>query len=50
MEARESGRRIKEVMMSQPEVTEFIGAEEIEGVMDLEGYICTAVERLRGEH
>jgi adenylosuccinate lyase len=57
MEARESGRHMKEVLMSKSEVTEFISAEEIEGVMDREGYIGTAVEqveavvgRLRGEH
>jgi adenylosuccinate lyase len=57
MEARESGRHMKEVLMSRPEVTEFISAGEIEGVMDPEGYIGTAVEqveavvgRLRGEH
>ncbi len=57
MEARESGRHMKEVLVSRPEVTEFISAEEIEGVMDPEGYIGTAVEqveavvkRLRGKH
>ncbi len=57
MEARESGRHMKDVLMSRPEVTEFISAEEIEGVMDPEGYIGTAaeqveavVERLRGRH
>lgn len=57
MEARESGRHMKEVLMSRPEVTEFISAGEIEGVMDPEGYIGTAVEqveavveRLRGKH
>ena len=56
MEARESGRHMKEVLMSQPEVTEFISAGEIEGVMDPAGYIGTAVEqveavveRLRGK-
>jgi len=56
MEARESGRHMKEVLMSRPEVTEFISGE-IEGVMDLEGYIGTAVEqveavveRLMGRH
>ncbi len=46
MEARESGRHMKEVLMSRPEVTEFISAEEIEGVMDPEGYIGTAVEQV----
>ncbi len=57
MEARESGRHMKEVLMSRPEVTEFISAGEIEGVMDPEGYIGTAVEqveavveRLRGKY
>ena len=57
MEARESGRHMKEVLMSRPEVTGFISAGEIEGVMDPEGYIGTAVEqveavveRLRGKH
>ncbi len=57
MEARESGRHMKDVLMSRPEVTEFISAWEIEGVMDPEGYIGTAVEqveavveRLRGKH
>ncbi len=57
MEARESGRHMKDVLMSRPEVTEFISAGEIEGVMDPEGYIGTAVEqveavvgRLRGKH
>ena len=50
MEARESGRHMKEVMISRPEVTEFISAGEIEGVMDPEGYIGTAVEWLRGKH
>ncbi len=57
MEARESGRHMKEVLMSRPEVTEFISAGEIEGVMDPERYIGTAVEqveavveRLRGRH
>jgi len=56
MEARESGRHMKEVLMSRVEVTEFISAGEIEGVMDPEGYIGTAVEqveavveRLRGK-
>jgi adenylosuccinate lyase len=56
MEARESGRHMKEVLMSRPEVTGFISAGEIEGVMDPEGYIGTAVEqveavveRLRGK-
>jgi adenylosuccinate lyase len=56
MEARESGRHMKEVLMSRPEVTVFISAGEIEGVMDPEGYIGTAVEqveavvgRLRGK-
>jgi adenylosuccinate lyase len=56
MEARESGRHMKDVLMSRPEVTEFISAGEIEGVMDPEGYIGTAVEqveavvgRLRGK-
>jgi adenylosuccinate lyase len=37
MEARESGRHMKEVLMSRPEVTEFISAGEIEGVMYPEG-------------
>ena len=46
MEARESGRHMKDVLMSRPEVTEFISAEEIEGVMDPEGYIGTAVEQV----
>jgi adenylosuccinate lyase len=48
---------MKDVLMSRPEVTEFISAGEIEGVMEPEGYIGTAVEqveavveRLRGEH
>jgi len=57
MEARESGRHMKEVLMSRPEVTGYISAGEIEGVMDPEGYIGTAVEqveavveRLRGKH
>ena len=57
MEGRESGRHMKEVLMSRPEVTEFISAEEIEGVMDPEGYIGTVVgqveavvKRLRGRH
>jgi adenylosuccinate lyase len=57
MEARESGRHMKEILMSRPEVTDYISAEEIEGVMDPEGYIGTAVEqveavveRLRGKH
>jgi len=56
MEARESGRHMKDVLVSRPEVTEFISAGEIEGVMDPEGYIGTAVEqveavveRLRGK-
>jgi adenylosuccinate lyase len=56
MEARESGRHMKDVLMSRPGVTEFISAGEIEGVMDPEGYIGTAVEqveavveRLRGK-
>jgi len=56
MEARESGRHMKEVLMMRSEVTEFISAGEIEGVMDPEGYIGTAVEqveavveRLRGK-
>ena len=48
MEARESGRHMKEVLMSRPEVTEFISAGEIEGVMDPEGYIGTAVEQVEG--
>jgi len=43
MEARESGRHMKEVLMLRPEVTEFISAGEIEGVMD-PGDIGTAVE------
>jgi len=34
MEGRESGRRMKEVLMSRPEETELISAGEIEGVMD----------------
>ena len=57
MEARESGKHMKDVLMSRPEVTEFISAREIEGVMDPEEYIGTAVEqveavveRLRGKH
>jgi len=57
MEARESGRHMKEVLMMRSEVTAYISAEEIEGVMDPEGYIGTAleqveaiVERLRGKH
>jgi adenylosuccinate lyase len=57
MEARESGRHMKDVLMSRPDVTEFISAGEIEGIMDPEGYIGTAVEqveavveRLRGKH
>ncbi len=57
MEARESGRHMKDVLVSRPEVTEFIGAGEIEEVMDPEGYIGTAVaqveavvELLRGEN
>ena len=43
--------------MLRSEVTEFISDEEVEGVMDPEGYIGTAVEqveavveRLGGEH
>ena len=32
--------------MSRPEVTEFISAAEIEGVMDPEGYIGIAVEQV----
>ena len=57
MEARESGRHMKEVLMSRPEVTGFISAGEIEGVIDPEGYIGIAiaqveavVKRLRGKH
>jgi len=57
MEARESGRHMKDVLMSRTEVTGFISAGEIEGVMDPEGYIGTAVEqveavveRLRGKY
>ena len=46
MEARETGRHMKEVLMSRPEVTGFISAGEIEGVMDPEGYIGTAVEQV----
>jgi len=56
MEPRESGRHMKEVLMSRPGVTEFISAGEIKGVMDPKGYIGTAVEqveavveRLRGK-
>ena len=48
---------MKDVLVSRPEVTEFIGAGEIEEVMDPEGYIGTAVaqveavvELLRGEN
>ena len=37
MEARESGRHMKDVLVSRPEVTGFISAGEIEGVMDPEG-------------
>ncbi len=43
--------------MSRPEVTEYISVDEIEGIMDPEGYIGTAVEqveavvgRLRKKH
>jgi len=39
MEARESGRHMKDVLMSRPKVTEYISAGKIEGVMDLDGYI-----------
>ena len=40
MEARESGRHVKEVLVLRPEVTEFISVGEIEGVMDPEGRDC----------
>ena len=33
------GRHMKEVLMSQPEVTGFISAGEIKSVMEPEGYI-----------
>ena len=46
MEASESGRHMKDVLMSRLEVTGFISAGEIEGVMDPEGYIGTAVEQV----
>lgn len=56
MEARESGRHMKDVLVSRPEVIKYMNAEEIEEVMDPEGYIGTAVEqveavveRLRGK-
>ena len=57
MEAHESGKHMKDVLVSRPEVTEYISADEIEGIMDPEGYIGTAVEqveavvgRLRKKH
>jgi adenylosuccinate lyase len=57
MEARESGRHMKDVLVSRREVIKYISADEIEGIMDPEKYIGTAVEqveavveRLRGEH
>ena len=56
MEGRESGWHMKDVLVLRPEVTGFISAGEIEGVMDPKGYVGTAVEqveavvgRLRGQ-
>jgi adenylosuccinate lyase len=46
MEARESGRHMKDVLVSQPEVIKYINAGEIEELMDPEGYIGTAVEQV----
>ncbi|MCL7414739.1 MAG: adenylosuccinate lyase [ANME-2 cluster archaeon] len=46
MEAHESGRHMKDVLVSRPEVIEYISADEIEGIMDPEGYIGTAVEQV----
>ncbi|MDF1558370.1 MAG: adenylosuccinate lyase [ANME-2 cluster archaeon] len=46
MEAHESGKHMKDVLVSRPEVIEYISADEIEGIMDPEGYIGTAVEQV----
>ncbi|MCK4937349.1 MAG: adenylosuccinate lyase [Methanosarcinales archaeon] len=46
MEAHESGRHMKDVLVSRTEVIEFISAKEIVGIMDPEGYIGTAVEQV----
>lgn len=46
MEAHESGKHMKDVLVSRSEVTRYINADEIEGIMDPEGYIGTAVEQV----
>jgi adenylosuccinate lyase len=46
MEAHETGRHMKDVLMSKVEVTEYISPGEIEAIMDPEKYIGTAVEQV----
>ncbi|MBE0523931.1 MAG: adenylosuccinate lyase [Methanosarcinales archaeon] len=46
MEAHETGRHMKDVLMSKVEVTQYISPEEIEEIMDPEKYIGTAVEQV----
>jgi adenylosuccinate lyase len=46
MEAHETGRHMKDVLMSKVEVTEYITPGEIEEIMDPEKYIGTAVEQV----
>lgn len=46
MEARESGKHMKDVLKSKSEVTRYIGPDELEALMDPEKYIGTAVEQV----
>jgi len=46
MEARETGRHMKDVLISRPEVTRYLDQEDIEHIMDPGHYIGTAVTQV----
>ncbi len=46
MEARETGRHMKDVLISRPEVTRYLDQEDIEHIMDPGQYIGTAVTQV----
>lgn len=46
MEAHESGRNLKDILMDREDVTAYLGVDEIEAAMDPYNYIGTAVEQV----
>ncbi len=46
MEARETGKHMKDILISKPEITRYLDMEDIEHIMDPRQYIGTAVTQV----